>query len=162
MNIVRVLKICIAVIAVVAIIVALCLYLFGEMWFVLSVLACFGIFSSWLLISAVRRQIDVRKLHTKGCRTDGTLTKVVYSRNGYNCISYRADDKEYECKSGLKTGKWKVGYDKIPIIYDPERPENACIEKYSLVSAVCYTVMFSALEILWAGTTIYAVVISWR
>ncbi len=160
MNIVRILKICIAVIAVIAVIFALCFYLFGEMWFVLSVLFCFGIFSSWLFMSAFKHQVYIKKLHKKGCRTNGTLIKVVYSRNGYNCISYQADGKEYECKSGLKTGKWKIGYNKIPIIYDPECPENACLEKYDLVSAICYTVMFSILETIWIGSTIYAIIIS--
>lgn len=163
MDIIRVLKICIAVIAVIAVIFTLCFYLFGEMCFVLSVLFCFGIFSSWLFISAVRSLIYIKKLHRKGFRTDGTLTEVVYSsRSECNCISYQADGKEYKCESGVKTGKWKVGCNKIPIIYDPECPENACLEKYSLVSVICNTVMFSVLEILWAGTTIYAIVISWR
>ncbi len=162
MDIVRILKICIAVIAVVAVIFVSCFYLFGEMWFVLSVLFCFGIFSSWLFMSALKQLIYIKKLHKKGSRTNGTLTDVVYLRNGYNCISYQADGKEYKCKNGLKMGKWKIGYNKIPIIYDPECPENTCLEKYDLVSAIGYTVMFSVLEMLWAGATIYAIIISWQ
>lgn len=160
MNIVRVLKICVTVIIVIAVIFALCFYLFGEMWFVLSILVCFGIFSSWLFISAFKHQIYIKKLHKKGCRTDGTLTYVVYTRNSYNCISYQADGKEYTLKNGLKMNKWKKGYDKIPVIYDPECPENACLEKYALVSAIVYTVMFSILEAIWIYSTIYAIIIS--
>lgn len=160
MNIVRVLKVCITVIIVIAVIFALCFYLFGEMGFALSILVCFGIFSSWLCISAIKYQIRIKKLHKKGCRTDGTLTGVVYSRNSYNCINYQVDGKEYTLKSGLKMNKWKTGYNKIPIIYDPECPENACLEKYALVSAIGYTVMFSVLEIIWICSTIYAIIIS--
>lgn len=160
MDIVRILKICITVITVIAVIFALCFYLFGEIWFVLSVLVCFGIFSSWLCISAFKHQIYIKKLHKKGCRTNGTLTNVIYARNSYNCISYQADGKEYKFKSGLKIGKWKIGYNKIPVIYDPECPENVCIEKYALVSAIGYTVMFSILEAIWIGSTIYAIIIS--
>lgn len=162
MDIVRILKICITVIIVIAVIFALCFYLFGEIGFVLSILVCFGIFSSWLLMSAFKHQIYIKKLHKKCCRTDGTLINVVYARNSYNCISYQADGKEYKFKSGLKIGKWKIGYNKIPIIYDPECPENACLEKYALVSAIGYTVMFSILETIWIGSTIYAIIISWR
>ncbi len=160
MNIVRVLKICIAVIAVTAVTFALCFYLFGEMGFVLSVLVFFGIFSSWFLMSEIKNLIYIKNLHKNGCRTDGTLINVIYSRNGYNCISYQADGKEYKCKNGLKTGKWKIGYNKIPIIYDPECPENACLEKYDLVSAIGYTIMFSVVEAAWIGATIYAILIS--
>lgn len=89
----------------------------GEMWFVLSVLVCFGIFSSWSCISAFKHQIYIKKLHKKGCRTDGTLTGVVYSRNSYNCISYQADEKEYTLKSGLKMNKWKKGYGELSPTY---------------------------------------------
>lgn len=160
MNIVRILKICITVITVIAVIFALCFYLFREMGFVLSILVCFGIFSSWSCISAFKHQIYIKKLHKKGCRTDGTLTYVVYVRNSYNCISYQADGKEYTLKSGLKMNKWKKGYNKIPVIYDPECPENACLEKYALVSAIGYTVMFSILEAIWICSTIYAIIIS--
>ena len=83
MNIVRILKICIAVISVVVVTFALCFYLFGEMGFVLSVIVFFGIFSSWLLMSAIKNLIYIKKLHKYGCRTDGTLINVIYSRNGY-------------------------------------------------------------------------------
>ena len=61
MNIVRILKICIAVISVVVVTFALCFYLFGEMGFVLSVIVFFGIFSSWLLMSAIKNLIYIKK-----------------------------------------------------------------------------------------------------
>lgn len=157
MNIGRILKVCISVITIVAVIFVLCFYLFGEAYFSMCLLVCTDIFFSWLLVSAIKHHIYITKLHKKGCRTNGTLIKVVYSRQGYNYISYKTDGKEYKCKSG-KTGKWKVGYDKIPVIYDPEHPENACLEKYELVSAIGYTVVFSVSEAVLICSTICAII----
>lgn len=158
MNIVRILKICIAVITVIVLLFILCFYLFRDAGFIMCIIVCSDIYFSWLFVSALKYQIYITKLHKKGCHTNGTLINVVYSRQGYNYISYRADGKEYKCKNGLKLGKWTIGYDKIPVIYDPERPENSCIEKYDLVSAISYTVAFFIPEAVFIGLTLYMII----
>lgn len=155
----RILKISVAVIAVIAGVFALSLYLFKDTGFVIGTLICTDIVFSLLFISAIKEQVYITKLHKKGYRTNGTLTNVFYTgRSGYNVISYQADGKDYKCKSGRKLGKWKVGYDKIPLLYDPERPENTCLEKYDLVSAISDTVVFSLLEAVFIGSTIYTII----
>lgn len=155
----RILKISVAVIAVITGVYALSVYLFKDTGFVIGTLICTDIVFSLLFISAIKEQVYITKLHKKGYRTNGTLTNVFYTgRSGYNVISYQADGKDYKCKSGRKLGKWKVGYDKIPILYDPECPENACLEKYDIVSAITDTVVFSVLEAVFIGSTIYVIV----
>lgn len=155
----RILKISVAVIAVITGVYALSVYLFKDTGFVIGTLICTDIVFSLLFISAIKEQVYITKLHKKGYRTNGTLTNVFYTgRSGYNVISYQADEKDYKCKSGRKLGKWKVGYDKIPILYDPECPENACLEKYDIVSAITDTVVFSVLEAVFIGSTIYVIV----
>ena len=145
--------------AVIAGVFALSLYLFKDTGFVIGTLICTDIVFSLLFISAIKEQVYITKLHKKGYRTNGTLTNVFYTgRSGYNVISYQADGKDYKCKSGRKLGKWKVGYDKIPLLYDPERPENTCLEKYDLVSAISDTVVFSLLEAVFIGSTIYTII----
>ena len=157
----KILKVSIAVIAVITGVYALSVYLFKDTGFVIGTLICTDIVFSLLFISAIKEQVYITKLHKKGYRTNGTLTNVFYTgRSGYNVISYQADEKDYKCKSGRKLGKWKVGYDKIPILYDPGCPENACLEKYDLVSAISDTVVFSLLETLFIGSTIYTIILS--
>lgn len=127
--------------------------------FVIAVLALADIFFSLMLAVAVRDLIHTVKLCKKGCRTNGTFVKIIFkSRGGSNCISYMADGKEYHLESGQKVGKWEVGYDKIPLLYDPECPENACLEKYDLVSVISDTVIFSLLEAVFIGSTIYTII----
>lgn len=156
----KILKVSLAVTAVTTGIYTLSLYLFKDAGFVIGTLICMDIVFSWLFIIAVREQIYITKLHKKGCRTDGTLTKIAYENRGKNHISYQADGKQYELKSGRKFGKWKVGYNKILILYDPKCPENACLEKYDLVSAISDTVIFALLETLFIGSTIYTIILS--
>lgn len=83
---------------------------------------------------------------------------MTYEVRGRNHISYQADGKDYKCINGRNLGKWKVGYDKIPLLYDPECPENACLEKYDLVSAISDTVVFSVLEAVFIGSIIYVII----
>lgn len=154
----RILKISVAVIAVITGVYALSVYLFKDTGFVIGTLICADIYISWLFLSAVRQQFYITELHRKGCRTDGTLTAATYEARGRNHISYQVDGKEYHLESGQKLGKWKVGYDKIPLLYDPERPENTCLEKYDLVSAISDTVAFSLLEAIFIGSTIYTII----
>lgn len=154
----KILKVSLAVTAVITGIYTLSLYLFKDAGFVIGTLICTDIVFSWLFIITVRKQIYIPKLHKKGCRTNGTLTKITYENRGKNHISYQAEGKQYELKTGRKFGKWKVGYDKIPILYDPECPENACLEKYDIVSAITDTVVFSVLEAVFIGSTIYVIV----
>lgn len=157
----RLLKISIAVIAIIAGIFALSVYLFKDAGFVTGTLICTDIYFSWLFMSAIRQQVYITKLHKKGCRTNGTLIAVHYeTRSGYNDISYQVDGKDYKCKNGRKLSKWKIGYDKIPLLYDTECPENACLEKYDLVSAISYTVVFSLVEAIFIGSTIYIIILS--
>ncbi len=103
------------------------------------------------LIPAVKRQIYITKLHQKGCRTIGTLTN-------NNHISYQADGKDYEYIGSRLKSKWKIG-DEIPVLYDPESPENSCIEKYDRVSAISSTAAFSILEAAYIGSIIYVIII---
>lgn len=157
----RILKISIAVIAVIVGVFALSVYFFKDAGFVIGTLICTDIVFSWLFIIAIRQQVYITKFHKKGCRTNGTLTDVFYTgRSGYNVISYQVDGKDYKYENGLKLGKWKVGYDKIPLLYDPECPENVCLEKYNLVSAISDTVVFSILEVIFIGSTIYVIILS--
>lgn len=156
----RILKISVTAIAVITGVFALSIYLFGGIGWVLGVCICMDIWISWIFMSAVREQVYITKLHKKGCRTNGTLKNVTYKGRGRcNNISYQADGKDYECLNGTTVDKWKVGYDKVPVLYDPESPENSCIEKYDLVSAVSDTVAFSILEAVFIGSTIYAIII---
>ncbi|MDE5620482.1 MAG: hypothetical protein K2O29_01210 [Ruminococcus sp.] len=156
----RMLKISIAVISIILGIFALSVYLFkdAEAGFVISILICTDIYFSWLFLSAIRQQAYITKLHKKGCRTNGTLIAVTYEDRGRNHISYQVDGKDYKCENGRKFGKWKVGYDKIPLLYNPEHPENNCLEKYDLVSAISNTVAFSVLEAIFIGCTIYTII----
>lgn len=156
----RILKISVAVIAIILGIFTLSVYLFKDTGFVIGILICMDIYFSWLFLSAVRQQVYITKLHKKGCRTNGTLIAMTYEDRGRNHISYQADGKDYKCKTGQKFGKWEVGYDKIPLLYDPERPENTCLEKYDLVSAISDTVAFSLLEAVFIGSTIYVIIFS--
>ncbi|MDE5772591.1 MAG: DUF3592 domain-containing protein [Ruminococcus sp.] len=103
------------------------------------------------LLSAIKRQIYITKLHKKGCRTIGTLTN-------NNHISYQTDGKDYEYIDSRLKSKWKIG-DEIPVLYDPERPENSCIEKYDLVSVISFTVETSIIEAIFIGSTIYLIII---
>lgn len=156
----RILKISVAVISVIAGVFALSLYLFKDTGFVIGTLICMDIYFSWLFLSAVRQQVYITKLHRKGCHTDGTLIAMTYENRGCNHISYQADGKDYKCKTGQKFGRWEVGYDKIPLLYDPEHPENTCLEKHDLVSAISDTVVFSLLEAVFIGSTIYVIILS--
>lgn len=156
----RILKISVAVIAIILGIFTLSVYLFKDTGFVIGILICMDIYFSWLFLSAVKQQVYITKLHKKGCRTNGTLIAMTYEDRGRNHISYQADGKDYKCKTGQKFGKWEVGYDKIPLLYDPERPENTCLEKYDLVSAISDTVAFSLLEAVFIGSTIYVIIFS--
>ncbi|MDE6781952.1 MAG: DUF3592 domain-containing protein [Ruminococcus sp.] len=155
----RILKISIAVISVIVGVCALCIYLFGTIGILIGAFICIDIYISWIFLSAIKEQVYITKLHKKGCRTNGTLTKVdYYGRSGHNYISYQADGKDYECINGLNVGKWKVGYDKVPVLYDPESPENSCLEKYDLVSAISHTVTISLLEVVLTGSIIYSII----
>lgn len=156
----RILKISVAVIAIIAGVFALSVYLFKDTGFVIGILICMDIYFSWLFLSAVRQQVYITKLHKKGCRTNGTLIAMTYEDRGRNHISYQADGKDYKCKTGQKFGKWEVGYDKIPLLYDPERPENSCLEKHNLVSAISATVALSVSEAVFIGSTIYVIIFS--
>lgn len=155
----RILKISIVVIAVITGVCALCIYLLGIIGILIGGFICLDIYISWIFISAVKEQIYITKLHKKGCRTNGTLINVVYGvRGGRNDIRYQADGKDYEFINGLNVGKWEVGYNKIPVLYDPERPENSCLEKDDLVSAVNSTITISLLEIVLTGSIIYSII----
>lgn len=157
----RILKISAAVIAVTVGVFALSLYLFKGAGFVIGILICADIFFSFLFISAINEQIYVTKLHKKGRRTYGKITNIVYASRSVNyIISYQADGKDYKFESGRKFGKWEIGYDKMPLLYDPERPENVCLEKYDLVSAISDIVVLSVLEAVFIGLTIYVIILS--
>lgn len=84
-----------------------------------------------MFLSAIRQQFYITKLHRKGCRTDGTLTAMTYEDHGHNHISYQADGKDYKCKTG---------------------------QKFDLVSAISDTVVFSVLEAVFIGSTIYVII----
>lgn len=152
----RILKISVAVIAVITGAYALSVYLFKDTGFVIGTLICADIYFSWLFLSAVRQQFYITKLYRKGCRTDGTLTAMTYEDHGHNHISYQVDGKDYECINGL-VGKWKTG-DEISVLYDPDCPEKSCVEKYDLSSAISDTVAFSVLETVFIGSTIYVII----
>lgn len=155
----RILKISIAAISVITGVFALSIYLFGYIGWILGVCICMDIWISWLWLETIREQVYITNLHKKGCRTNGTLTKVSYAiRGGRNYIHYQADGKDYECINGKTVDKWKVGYDKVPVLYDPESPDNSCLEKYDLVSATSDTVAISLLEAVFIGSTIYIII----
>lgn len=158
----RILKITVAVIAVVTAVFALSLYLFGtEPGFVISILILADIFFLYMQITAIREHIRTSELHRKGCRTQGTLkSKVLLGKSAYNIIEYQVNGENYECRNGEKFNKWEIGCNEIPLIYDPADPENTCLEKYSLTSAISSTVILSAVELLFTGATIYAIILA--
>lgn len=155
----KILKISIAGIAVTIGVLAVSAYLFGDIGLFIGGFICIDIIASWWWLLVIKEQVYITKLHKKGCRTNGTLTNVHYGvRGGHNDISYQVDGKDYECINERPVGKWKVGYDKMPILYDPERPENSCLEKYDLVSATSFTVAISLVEAVFIGSTIYVII----
>ncbi|MDE6781951.1 MAG: hypothetical protein K2J40_10935 [Ruminococcus sp.] len=127
------------------------IYLFGDIGAAMGMFIGIEIEILLKLIPAVKRQIYITKLHQKGCRTIGTLTN-------NNHISYQADGKDYEYIGSRLKSKWKIG-DEIPVLYDPESPENSCIEKYDRVSAISSTAAFSILEAAYIGSIIYVIII---
>ncbi|MDE6797540.1 MAG: hypothetical protein K2J36_05965 [Ruminococcus sp.] len=154
----RILKIVIVGIAVLTGVCVLCTYLFGTIGILIGGLIFIDICISIALLYIIREQVNVTKLHKKGCRTYGTITNVVYGvRGGHNDISYRVDGKEYKHSNERPVGKWEIGYDKIVMLYDPQKPENVCLEKYDLVSAISFTVAFALIDIVFTGSTIYLI-----
>ncbi|MDE6424636.1 MAG: hypothetical protein K2K89_00615 [Ruminococcus sp.] len=154
----RILKIVIIGIAVITGVCALCIYLFGETGMLIAPLICIDIYISIGFLFVIKEQIYITKLHKKGCRTNGTLTNVVYGvRGGHNDIIYQVDGKYYKCINGRPVGKWEVGYDKLTIVYDPQNPEKSCLEKYDLVSTISFTVAFALFEVIFTGSTIYLI-----
>ncbi|MDE6035262.1 MAG: hypothetical protein K2G36_05050 [Ruminococcus sp.] len=154
----RILKIVIIGIAVLAGVCVLCMYLFGETGILIGGLIFTNICISITLLYVIREQVNVTKLHKKGCRTYGTITNVVPGvRGGHNDIIYRVDGKEYKHSNGRPVGKWEIGYDKIAMLYDPHNPENVCLEKYDLVSAISFTVAFALIDVVFTGSTIYLI-----
>ncbi len=159
----RILKISIAVIVLIVGVFTLSVSLFKdiEAGFIIGTLICADIYFLWIFLSVIKQQIYITKLHKKGCRTNGTLIAVTYENRGHNHVSYQVDGKDYKCKNGLKLGKCKEGYDKIPLLYDPELPENVCLEKYDLFSSIIDTVVFSVLESVFIGSTIIFSILLW-
>ena len=154
----RILKIVIIGIAVLTGVCVLCTYLFGETGMIITPLICIDIYMSITLLYLIREQVNVTKLHKKGCRTYGTIKNVVYGvRGGHNDIIYRVDGKEYKHSNERPVGKWEIGYDKIVMLYDPQNPENVCLEKYDLVSAISFTVAFALMDVGFIGSTIYLI-----
>ena len=96
--------------------------------------------------------VNIIKLHRKGCQTFGTITNSFYGLKGrYYDISYYADNQRYK----YRVRKWKIDYDKISILYDPENPEKACLENYDLVSAISFIITFALLDTVFTVSTIY-------
>lgn len=150
----RILKIVIVGIAVLTGVCVLCTYLFGTIGILIGGLIFIDICISIALLYIIREQVNVTKLHKKGCRTYGKITEISYKSNH---ISYRVDGKEYKHSNGRPVGKWEIGYDKIVMLYDPQKPENVCLEKYDLVSAISFTVAFALIDVVFTGSTIYLI-----
>lgn len=112
----------------------------------------------WFLL-ALKDMRPVAKLHRNGSRTVGTVVKIDHGvRSGSCTVRYTVGEATYECTTDRVKGKWQIGTENIPILYDKEAPKLACFKTHDMISCVCLTVTGG---ILFLGTLVVAVMI-WR
>jgi hypothetical protein len=80
------------------------------------------------------------RLHRNGIRTCGTMTD-----EGYKTftLSYTVDGVSYQFTESYPMYKWHIGDNEIPMLYQPDRPENACLEKYPIIASAATAVLLS-------------------
>lgn len=101
---------------------------------------------------SARELYRVIRLHKKGIRTYGTF--VSHSSRGGSIVVYSADGRKYECRSD-RLGKYKIGFDKVPVLYDAENLENSCVEKHDFLPAATLIIASVILESGIIAITVY-------
>ncbi len=130
-----------------------CVWIFGfDNGFFISWLVLFNLmFSLMIYMSAGELRRTIR-LYKHGSRTYGTLIR--YSRRA-GVVAYSVDGRKYECISSSSLGKYKIGFDKVPVLYDTENHGNSCVDKYDLLPAIAMLIASIILEIGMIAITVY-------
>lgn len=153
----KVIVIVIASVGIFTLIMAIGFHLFKGVFilgFMLLLFNALGLFGFGLSLKYLTKEL---KLTKHGYHTNGTVIEVAFGRGGHNTIKYMVNDKEYKIINSWPCGKWKVGYDNVPILYDDKNPAYACVEKYDIISSVFLITGTSILEIGIIIATIFSI-----
>ncbi|MDE5569096.1 MAG: hypothetical protein K2I82_00370 [Ruminococcus sp.] len=131
----------------------ICIWIFGfDNGFATGWLVLFNLLFSVMIYMSADELHRVIRLHKKGIRTYGTFIR--RSARGGSIIVYSVDSRKYECISD-SLGKYKIGCDKVPVVYDAENLENSCVEKHDFVPAIALLIASISLETGMIAITVY-------
>lgn len=131
----------------------ICIWIFGvDDGFAIGSLVLFNLSFLVMIYMSVGELCRVIRLHKKGIRTYGTF--ISHDSRGGSIVVYRVDGRKYECRSD-SLGKYKIGCDKVPVIYDAENLENSCVEKHDFLPAIACLIASISLETGMIAITVY-------
>lgn len=93
----------------------------------------------YTMIISFKDLSKIFRLHKYGCRTEGIIVGIGGGKGSHYKIRYYVDKREYECIGNRLTDKWKCGA-VVTIVYLEDNPQESCLEKEDLNSAIILTV----------------------
>lgn len=137
-----------------AVVFLVCIWIFGvDNGLAAGCLVFFNFMFSVMIYMSAGELCRVVRLNRKGIHIYGTLISRAGGR-GVSRVAYSADGKKYECKSSSQLNRYKIGHDKVPVVYDAENHGNSCVEKDDFVQS---TALFITSVIFETGMIIITV-----
>lgn len=133
----------------------LCVWIFGADGLFIGYTAILHILLLWALVYGVKMLQSTIRLHKNGTRTYGTLIRQSFSSRSSSVVMYMVNRKMYKCSSLSPLRKYEKDCDRVPVIYDAEKPEISCIEKHDFPPIIALLITYAVLEIGIIALTVY-------
>lgn len=116
----------------------------------LACAVCINMIMAFFPAVSIINLVRTVRILKHGVRAEGTVTgNTMCGRDTLSVIKWDTPDGEVSGEFGYHSrlfGGAGVG-ESVTVVYIPDDPDRACIEKYSLKRSICFTVFFTGLSI---------------